>query len=68
MEGLKSITCTTLVTAGDIDPVTPLDGMEEMAAHIPRELRSFELFENCGHGVHRDDPRAFDVMKKFLLD
>ena len=67
-EGLKSITCPTLVTAGDIDPVTPLDGMEEMAAHIPRELRNFELFENCGHGVHRDDPRAFDVMKKFLLD
>ena len=67
-EGLKSITCPTLVTAGDIDPVTPLDGMEEMAAHIPRELRNFELFDNCGHGVHRDDPRAFDVMKKFLLD
>ena len=67
-EGLKSITCPTLVTAGDIDPVTPLEGMEEMAAHIPRELRNFELFDNCGHGVHRDDPRAFDVMKKFLLD
>jgi hypothetical protein len=38
-----------------------------MAAHIPSELMEFGLFENCGHGVHRDEPRAFDVMKKFLL-
>ena len=67
-EGLKSITCPTLITAGDIDPVTPLEGMEEMAAQIPNKIREFELFENCGHGVHRDDPRAFDVMKNFIVD
>ena len=67
-EGLKSITCLTLITAGDIDPVTPLEGMEEMAAQIPNKIRKFELFENCGNGVRRDDPRAFDVMKKFIVD
>ena len=67
-EGLKSITCPTLITAGDIDPVTPLEGMEEMAAQIPNKIRKFELFENCGNGVRRDDPRAFDVMKKFIVD
>ncbi len=67
-DGLEAISCPTLVTAGDIDPVTPITGVEEMASHIPDSVRQLEVFTDCGHGVHHDDPGAFDVMKKFLVE
>lgn len=65
-EQLSTIRCPTLVTAGDIDPITPIEAVEEMADNIPKEFVQYEVFENCGHGVHRDDPGAFEVMKKFI--
>ncbi len=64
---LSAISCPTLVTAGDIDPITPIEAVQEMADHIPKEYLQMEIFPGCGHGVHRDDPRAFDVMKKFIM-
>lgn len=67
-EGLANLKCPTLVTAGDVDPVTPIAGVEEMASSIPDQVKQLEVFSDCGHGVHNDDPRAFDVMKKFLVE
>ena len=67
-EQLASIDCPTLVTAGTLDPVTPLVGVEEMASHIPDKVRQLEVFSDCGHGVHHDDPSAFDIMKKFIVE
>ena len=37
-----------------------------MADHIPSSIKQLEVFTNCGHGVHRDDPSAFEVMKNFI--
>ena len=65
-KGLKAITCPTLITAGDIDPITPLSGVMEMADHVPLKIRELEVFSNCGHVVHRDDQKAFEVMKNFI--
>jgi proline-specific peptidase len=65
-KGLEAITCPTLITAGDIDPITPLSGVMEMADHVPLKVRELEVFSNCGHGVHRDDQKAFEVMKSFI--
>ena len=67
-EGLTNLKCPTLVTAGDLDPVTPIEGVQEMASCIPDQVKQLEVFSDCGHGVHHDDPRAFDVMKKFLVE
>ena len=67
-EQLSSISCPTLVTAGDIDPITPIEAVTEMADHIPDEYLQYEVFEDCGHGVHRDDLRAFAVMTKFIQE
>lgn len=67
-EQLSSISCPTLVTAGDIDPITPIEAVQELADHIPADVLQMEIFPECGHGVHRDDARAFDVMKKFIAD
>lgn len=67
-EGLAGITAPTLITAGDRDPITPLAGIEEMAMAIPEAYRHFHVFPGCGHGVHRDDPAAFELMKTFITD
>ena len=45
-EQLESITCPTLIAAGDIDPVTTLEAVEEMAAYIPYAVKQFEFFKN----------------------
>jgi pimeloyl-ACP methyl ester carboxylesterase len=65
---LARVACPTLVLAGDRDPIVPISLSETMAACLPQHLVRFERFENCGHGVHRDDPeRAFRVLREFIL-
>ena len=65
-EKLAAVQFPTLITAGEIDPITPIAMVKEMASCIPVAVRQLEIFADCGHGVHRDDPRAFEVMKKFI--
>lgn len=63
---LAGITCPTLVLAGALDPVTPPVCSEEIANAIGPNAR-LEVFEGCGHGVHRDDPDGSEaVMRGFL--
>jgi proline iminopeptidase len=65
---LARVQCPVLVLAGDTDPIVPIALTETMAACLPRHLVRFERFENCGHGVHRDDPeRAFALLRQFIL-
>jgi pimeloyl-ACP methyl ester carboxylesterase len=65
---LARVACPTLVLAGDKDPIIPISLSETMAGCLPQHLVRFERFENCGHGVHRDDPeRAFRVLREFIL-
>jgi proline iminopeptidase len=65
---LARVACPTLVLAGDKDPIIPISLSETMAGCLPQHLMRFERFENCGHGVHRDDPeRAFRVLREFIL-
>jgi pimeloyl-ACP methyl ester carboxylesterase len=65
---LARVACPTLVLAGDKDPIVPISLSETMAGCLPQHLVRFERFENCGHGVHRDDPeRAFRVLREFIL-
>ncbi len=65
---LAGISVPVLVTAGEIDPITPIAAVKEMADCIPDERLEFVSFPNCGHGVHRDDVNAFEVMKRFILE
>lgn len=66
---LARVKCPVLVLAGDMDPIMPISLSETMAACLPPHLVRFERFENCGHGVHRDDPeRAFAMLREFILN
>lgn len=63
--GLAQIQCPTLVLAGRYDPVTPPECAEEIAALVAGS--ELHIFEEAGHGVHRDAPeRAETVMRAFL--
>jgi proline iminopeptidase len=59
--------CPVLVMAGELDPVCPIAGTEELVAHLPADLVQFRRFANCGHGVFRDDKEgALAAMRSFI--
>jgi proline iminopeptidase len=37
-----------------------------IAAAMPQQWVRFERFADAGHGVFRDDPRGYDVVREFL--
>lgn len=64
---LGRIACPTLVLAGALDPITPLACAEEIAAALPARFADLQVFDDAGHGVHRDQPeRAEAVTRAFL--
>src|SRR4029077_4504498 len=65
---LKRVRCPTLVLAGDRDPIMPMSLTQTLVSSLPPHLTRYERFENCGHGVQRDDPeKAFAVIREFIL-
>ncbi len=64
---LGAAQCPVLVLGGEMDPVCPIVGAEEIAAILPPNLVQFERFANSGHGVFRDEPvRAMRVLRDFI--
>jgi pimeloyl-ACP methyl ester carboxylesterase len=64
---LSKVACPTLVTAGRLDPITPIACSEAIAAALPTGLAELVVFNDAGHGVHRDEPeRAEAVLRRFL--
>lgn len=69
LPGLARIQCPTLLLAGDLDPVCPIEDALEIAEATPDEHLCFERFADCGHGVFRDDPeRGFGVIREFVTE
>jgi proline iminopeptidase len=67
LPGLANARCPVLVMAGALDPVCPLADARDIAAALPTALMQFAEFENCGHGVWRDEPdAALARLRKFI--
>ena len=65
---LGKIKCPTLITAGDLDPITPVADSKDIAAAMAPGVARLEVFANAGHGVHRDQPdRFFKILNEFIL-
>lgn len=65
---LKKIKCPTLITASVFDPITPLADSQDIAAAMASGVARLEVFENAGHGAHRDEPdRFFKILREFIL-
>jgi proline iminopeptidase len=64
---LGRIKCPTLIAAGELDPITPLDDSKDIAAAMAPGLARLEVFDS-GHGAHRDQPeRFFKILNEFIL-
>jgi proline iminopeptidase len=64
---LAHITCPTLVTGGDYDPITPVACSEEIFAALPKGVGQLEIVKGAGHGIHRDAPEnAEEIYRRFL--
>jgi pimeloyl-ACP methyl ester carboxylesterase len=69
LPGLGRIQCSTLILAGEDDPILPVEDSEEIARAIPSHLVRFERFSNAGHGVFRDEPdRGLQILRDFITD
>lgn len=67
LTGLAAVRCPTLVLAGGVDPITPISCAEAIHAALPPGVGELAVFEQAGHGVHRDEPeRAETVLRRFL--
>jgi proline iminopeptidase len=65
---LGRIKCPTLIAAGELDPILPVADSKDIAAAMAPGVARLEVFENAGHGAHRDQPdRFFKVLSEFVL-
>ncbi len=65
--GLAGVKCPTLVLAGALDPITPLACSRAILAALPAGVGELVVFDEAGHGVHRDTPeRAEAILRRFL--
>jgi pimeloyl-ACP methyl ester carboxylesterase len=58
LPGLAAVCCPVLVMAGEMDPVTPLQDAQDIAAAIPQPWAQLVTFAKAGHGAWRDEPDA----------
>ncbi len=65
---LGRIKCPTLITAGELDPILPVADSRDIAEAMAPGVARLEIFENAGHGAHRDQPdRFFKILSEFIL-
>jgi pimeloyl-ACP methyl ester carboxylesterase len=56
---LRRIDVPTLVSVGELDPVTPVAAAEEIVAALPAGLGRLEIIEGAGHWPWKDAPDRF---------
>ncbi|MEO8278918.1 MAG: alpha/beta hydrolase [Ideonella sp.] len=67
LPGLAGVRCPVLVMVGELDPVTPLQDAQEIAAAIPAPWGRLVTFPAAGHGAWRDQPdQAMAVLRAFI--
>jgi proline iminopeptidase len=65
---LGRITCPTLLLGGELDPVVPIDEMEDLANRLPPGLGRLERFPNSGHGLRGQGEAVTRRVREFVLD
>ena len=56
---LAAVTCSVLVSVGDLDPVTPVGAAEELVATLPPGLARLDVVPDAGHFTWLDQPDRF---------
>jgi len=66
LSDLAGLRCPTLVLAGELDPICPIEAADDIASAVPRELLTYRRYPKCGHGAYRDVPEALDDIRRFI--
>ncbi len=56
---LRRIESPTMVSVGDLDPVTPVAAAEEIVGALPEGIAQLEIFEGAGHFTWMDTPDRY---------
>jgi pimeloyl-ACP methyl ester carboxylesterase len=69
VDQLDHIDTQTLVVVGELDPVTPQDGAEEILGALPEGMGELEVLEDGGHFHWLDVPdRFWPMLIEFVED
>lgn len=66
LDGLRGVCCPTLLLAGELDPICPLEAADDIASAVPAEQLTYRRYPTCGHGAYRDVPEAFEEIRRFI--
>jgi pimeloyl-ACP methyl ester carboxylesterase len=62
VDQLSRIEAPTLVSVGELDPVTPVGAAEEIVDALPDGIAQLEVIEGAGHWAWKDAPDRFWAM------
>ena len=67
VDQLSTIDCPTLVSVGELDPVTPIAAAEEIVDALPEGTAQLEVVDGAGHFAWMDAPeRYWPMMVEFV--
>jgi pimeloyl-ACP methyl ester carboxylesterase len=65
---LSRVDSPTLVSVGELDPVTPVAAAEEIVRALPEHLSKLEVIDGAGHFTWMDVPgRFWSLINEFIL-
>ena len=59
VDQLSQVDCPTLVSVGELDPVTPVAAAEEIVRALPEGVAQFEVIDGAGHFTWMDAPERY---------
>jgi pimeloyl-ACP methyl ester carboxylesterase len=67
VDQLSRVESPTLVSVGELDPVTPVEAAEEIVGGLPEGLAQLDVVEGAGHFTWMDAPdRYWPTMIGFI--
>lgn len=68
VDQLSGVDSPTLVSVGELDPVTPVAAAEEIVRALPEHLSKLEVIDGAGHFTWMDAPdRFWSLINEFIL-
>jgi pimeloyl-ACP methyl ester carboxylesterase len=67
LDQLSRVDSPTLVSVGELDPVTPVAAAEEVAEALPEDIAQLRVIEGAGHWAWKDAPdRYWPMIVEFI--
>ena len=68
IDQLAEIECRTLVSVGELDPITPVAAAREIVDALPESIGRLQVLEGAGHFPWKDVPdRYWPLLTEFVL-